>query len=281
MKVILSRKGFDSAYGGFPSPILPDGTLLSLPIPHMGDGITYAQLKTKRGQNFLNIMRGLRNNILLPKKGRLKLRNDIECHLDPDLAPFTYPRSVGWRPIFGQIGHAQTHLENQRIGEGDLFLFFGWFRETEWVDDILRFKTKTPDLHIIYGYLEVQEVIKTHICRNIPEWMKYHPHLKPHRISKKTNALYVAKKHASWNSQLPGGGILSFNKNLVLTADGKSRSIWKLPSFFKHLSITYHTPDSWNNDGTFNSARIGQEFVIEENKEVEKWATSLLTHAIH
>jgi hypothetical protein len=33
MKVILSRKGFDSEYGGIASPILPDGTLLSLPIP--------------------------------------------------------------------------------------------------------------------------------------------------------------------------------------------------------------------------------------------------------
>lgn len=30
MKVILSRKGFDSGYGGFSSPVLPDGTLLSL-----------------------------------------------------------------------------------------------------------------------------------------------------------------------------------------------------------------------------------------------------------
>ena len=28
MKVILSRKGFDSEYGGGPSPILPDGELL-------------------------------------------------------------------------------------------------------------------------------------------------------------------------------------------------------------------------------------------------------------
>jgi len=34
MKLILSRKGFDSTYGGYPSPILPDGTLLSLPIPN-------------------------------------------------------------------------------------------------------------------------------------------------------------------------------------------------------------------------------------------------------
>lgn len=34
MKVVLSRKGMDSRAGGIPSPILPDGTLLSLPIPN-------------------------------------------------------------------------------------------------------------------------------------------------------------------------------------------------------------------------------------------------------
>ena len=33
MKVILSRKGMDSESGRVASPILPDGTLLSLPIP--------------------------------------------------------------------------------------------------------------------------------------------------------------------------------------------------------------------------------------------------------
>ena len=33
MKVIISRKGFDSGYGGMPSPILPDGTMISMPIP--------------------------------------------------------------------------------------------------------------------------------------------------------------------------------------------------------------------------------------------------------
>ncbi len=33
MKVILSCKGFDSGNSGYPSPILSDGTMLSLPIP--------------------------------------------------------------------------------------------------------------------------------------------------------------------------------------------------------------------------------------------------------
>ncbi len=41
MKLILSRKGSDSKYGRMPSPILPDGTLLSLPIPSADSDIGY------------------------------------------------------------------------------------------------------------------------------------------------------------------------------------------------------------------------------------------------
>ena len=33
MKLILSRKGFDSEFGGCPSPILSDDELISFPIP--------------------------------------------------------------------------------------------------------------------------------------------------------------------------------------------------------------------------------------------------------
>ena len=44
MKIILSRKGFDSKFGGMASPILPDGTLLSLPIPS-NDDVKFSELK--------------------------------------------------------------------------------------------------------------------------------------------------------------------------------------------------------------------------------------------
>lgn len=33
MKVVLSRKGFDSSNGGIVSPIFEDGTMISFPIP--------------------------------------------------------------------------------------------------------------------------------------------------------------------------------------------------------------------------------------------------------
>ena len=47
MKIILSRKGFDSEYGKQPSPIFPNGTMLSLPIyaePPDESTVTYNDL---------------------------------------------------------------------------------------------------------------------------------------------------------------------------------------------------------------------------------------------
>ncbi|CAI8922445.1 hypothetical protein EMIT0158MI4_310005 [Burkholderia ambifaria] len=37
----------------------------------------------------------------------------------------------GWRPALGQTGAAQGHLSNNGVGAGDVFLFFGWFRQVE------------------------------------------------------------------------------------------------------------------------------------------------------
>ncbi len=72
MKLILSRKGFDSGYGGMPSSILPDGTLLSMPIP-TDDKVEYKELEYK-GQSYLNILKQLKPNF-----------DKITCHLDPDI----------------------------------------------------------------------------------------------------------------------------------------------------------------------------------------------------
>ena len=43
-KLIISRKGFDSGSGGCPSPIFPDGTMFSLPIPS-GDEESFEDLQ--------------------------------------------------------------------------------------------------------------------------------------------------------------------------------------------------------------------------------------------
>ena len=72
MKVILSRKGFDSSNGGCPSPIMPDGTLLSLPIPSH-DADFYEEL-SYHGISYSEILKQLR-----PK------RVYDRCHVDPDI----------------------------------------------------------------------------------------------------------------------------------------------------------------------------------------------------
>jgi len=63
MKVILSRKGMDSESGVMPSPILPDGTLLSLPIPDRKSNKRYEDLEY-RGQNIKEIKRMILSQIL-------------------------------------------------------------------------------------------------------------------------------------------------------------------------------------------------------------------------
>jgi hypothetical protein len=88
------------------------------------------------------------------------LNKSTGCHLDPDIRIEAIARESCWKGIFGQIGAAQSHLKNQSVGVGDLFLYFGWFRRTILVDGKLRFDPKDRNgRHIIYGYLQVGEVI--------------------------------------------------------------------------------------------------------------------------
>lgn len=153
MKVILSRKGFDSKAGGVPNPILPDGTLLSFPIPAKIDQLTYQDLQYE-GVAYSDILTQLK-----PKD--LKIR-DWNCHLDPDIRPEAHLNlPQDWIAGFGQINQSQSYLRNQNVGIGDLFLFFGWFKQTEGnpCEGTLRYVKGAPDLHILYGYLQVGELI--------------------------------------------------------------------------------------------------------------------------
>ena len=123
MKIIISRKGFDLSNGGIPSPILPDGTLLSFPIPGKFDNLSFDDLNYN-GVSFSTILRQLR--------GKEDKTNHYNCHLDPDIREGLRNVPVSdWKPAFGQINSSQGLLRNQNVTVGDLFLFFGWFRQTE------------------------------------------------------------------------------------------------------------------------------------------------------
>jgi hypothetical protein len=210
MKIILSRKGFDSSAGGIPSPILPDGSLFSLPIPFRGEPITYAKIQ------FLFQNRSVVQTIcdLCPAGYRSNSQapwspwSSVPAHLDPDLRATDRPRLAGWRPLFGQDGAAQTYLNNNGVGPGDLFLFFGWFRETVWNEGRLMYRRKAPDMHLIFGWLEVGDMWHVPNCLppSLPQWALYHPHTVSN-YGHPNNTIYVAAR---------GGALKSFNPVLQL-----------------------------------------------------------------
>lgn len=278
MKTILSRKGFDSENGGYPSPILSDGRLVSLPIP-IDDDNRYSDLELKEGPSYFDIMRQLNPNIKINKQW-VALTPETHCHVDPDVFEGILPREEGWKGLFGQVNAAQTHLSNMNVSVGDLFLFFGWFRKTSISNrQIIIFDSYAKDLHIIFGYLQIGQIIHLDEEVAIPDWMSSHPHL---QYVDPTNTLYVARENLSWNDSYPGWGTFHFNKELVLTKEGPNytRSQWNLPSIFKEAHISYHGENSWKRD-YFQSVGRGQEFVVDCTPQVEEWAKHLVEKNAH
>ena len=183
MKIILSRKGFDTTSGGCPSPILPDGTLLSLPIPDEED-LKYSDLQYN-GFSYDRILTGLNPGAVYSG-----------CHLDPDIREgVRIVPADNWRPAFGQTGSALGILRNAEVTVGDLFLFFGIFRQTEYdKNGVLRFAYKKGAVHMIHSYLQIGEILDT------PEKIRkcsWHPHADFERYRSDRNALYLASEKLS------------------------------------------------------------------------------------
>jgi len=191
MKVVLSRKGFDSNFGGYPSPILPNNELVSLPIPS-NDKIKYSDLRLKTQKSYFDLMRKLNKKIKYNKKWH-KLTKKTECHLDPDIYTNIFKRKKEWKPSLGQIGQSQSHLSNNGIKKGDLFLFFGWFKKTIMKNNKLSFDKHAPDIHIIFGYLQIGKKIQVNNQTKIPNWVEYHPHVM-NKYRKKLQIQFICQK---------------------------------------------------------------------------------------
>ena len=261
MKIILSRKGFDNANGGCASPHMPDGTLLSLPIPS-DDKTTYADFAYKN-LPYDRLLKHLNPNV-----------DYHSCHIDPDIRKDIWlivPDE--WQPAFGQINAAQGYLRNQGVGEGDLFLFFGWFRQVQQtLDGGYRFISNAPNLHVIYGYLQVERVLKQPDDISRYEW---HPHADCNRRDNKTNTLYLARKTLSFDESKPGYGTLNFSENRVLTMENCSMGTWKEIPALMPTNINSNRKNSANGKGVYYKG-IWQELVLKENDESENWAKRIL-----
>lgn len=270
MKVILSRKGMDSTSGGMANPILPDGTLLSLPIPDKTVKTAYKDLYYKE-QSFEKIIYQL-----CPK---FDFSKNQTCHLDPDIYEYIDGRTATdkWKPAFGQHGVSAVHLDKLGVGVGDIFLFYGMFQKTmHQPDKTLCFVRNAPIVHIIYGYMKIGEILREE--QEIKSRYFWHPHSV--NCDRQNNRLYLPNTY----------GTFQYDDSLVLTKMGQgNRRLWALPEFFGKDGISI----SWQGDNRpalkdgyaeLNSACRGQEFGVtasspKQERNLCEWVDSLIQNS--
>lgn len=266
MRIILSRKGFDSSYGGVASPIFTDGTMLSMPIPEDGDsGLLYSEIEWN-AHTYDSIWKSLGGKKYIPNS---------YCHLDPDIRAEVRKNKIEkWQAAFGQCSSALGHLDNEGVKEGDIFLFFGRFRMAD--EKEMKYIDGAVDFQAIYGYLQIGNIVRGD---DIKKYM-WHPHSKEYGLK---NALYLATEKLiidDRETDLPGFGLFKFSDELRLTIENDWHiSYWKKLPWMDNDDITmsYHRKRRYNDEkGYFESVKRGQEFVIDENDNVTEWALNII-----
>lgn len=275
MRIIFSRKGFDSEAGGVPSPIV-DGKPISLPIP------TTMPTPTRYGD-----LRGPHAALVsdLTRRRKKVLTEHHPCHLDPDIDSDVLPRMPGWRGAFGQTDSAQSHLARQGVTSGDLFLFWGLFRAVERSGGVWRYVGK-PE-HRVFGWLQIDTVLPlgpngAAALQEHP-WLRDHPHARDGWTS--GNTIYVARERLDipgCNLSHAGWGLLPLGH--TLTAPDCTPSIWRAPAWLNPrrggVGMTFHKPDSWLDGGRVQTVGRGQEFVAQvDPANVSAWLSELFSEA--
>ena len=94
--------------------------------------------------------------------------------------------------MLGQAGIAQSHLNNQGVASGDVFLFFGLYRRVEETAEGWRFVRGARELHVLWGWLQTDQKYRvTDIGPNDLPWARHHPHISRDRRDDK-NTVYAA-----------------------------------------------------------------------------------------
>jgi hypothetical protein len=290
MKIILSRKGFDSTSGGGPSPILDGRRLFSLPIEYG---------KREKRRRFSDLRFDGKNLGKLIARLHPHIDGDDYCHLDPDLRADILPgraKSKRWRPLFGQADSWASHLLKMDVGEGDLFLFFGLFRESRgWKS----FLPESREMHVVFGWLQVDKVILDPVSwaqEKENSWASEHPHTYGNWWEHR-NILFVSKREleivtrrGTTKTGMPGAGVFEkYHPRLRLTSPkSDSATKWRVPKFLAPdathgIAISSIGGGKWTTDDDTRYAyfdpghiRRWQEAVITGNRQAVTWALQLI-----
>ncbi len=272
MRIILSRKGFDTGCGGCPSPYFVDeGKLFSLPIPSDCNFYSYNDLRFNNEQSCFEIMEQL----------NIKARS-CKAHTDPDIRPdLFYSRDSDWIPRFGQQGNSQKHLAKQGVEKDDVFLFYGLFQDVKYINGKPHFIPNTKK-QIIWGYMQIGcEPIR--VTSN--PFGCHHPHFY-NSEEYEMNTVYIGAEKLSFEPTVAGYGTFDFDESLVLSREcGETADVYnvlKLPEHFYEHRMTGNADWRWkkeNGNCILTMAKRGQEFIITNdtaNHDAESWAKNLI-----
>lgn len=291
MKLVLSRKGFDSGSGGCFSPYDHEtGKYIWFPIPEKvnsySNNIRYSDIIVKdeylsglKGSNLSEIYKGLK------RTDRLKLRkyeyasidnNELFAHFDPMLGVPPWMEEsenckVGMG--FGQF-NAAPQLGNHDVNRGSIFLFFGGFQSIS---------NRKISGHYIYGWLKVKKRIETYKeCKEIIEEYKlnHHPHITEAAFTRnQKNYIFLPDEWLFEDLKIPGCGYFTKLNDSLLLSNSKISNIatWNLPFFFyKNLTQVHQNTWEYTRD-EFCTVKtgIGQEFITQLTDKGEEWLRKL------
>jgi len=313
-KIILSRKGLDISTGGNYSPFEPStGKYILLPVPgeeigsYPGNGVAYEAIEIipnyLTGIDAKNLKELVYNKSTHFGQATMNAFSRRYAHFDPWLGhcPWLDKESDHHLGAFGQVGVSQTILNDNKIGEGSLFLFFSGFKSLT-VREFDSIDISPEHLHrrganFIYGWFKVGKVIEKYEDINnklseedARELRTRHPHateayFKEHRRGYKHNTIYIADKYLDDSKEYPGCGYFSIlSEKILLTATESAQepggwlpSRWKmLPGFTPGTCHSYLADASkWyrSKDGSLVAQHdsYGQEFVFDGTEEFYRW----------
>jgi hypothetical protein len=250
-RIILSRKGVDSAAGGIPS-LLCDNELLGIPIrePEFKHTVTYGDVNLPEGpwssfKNFGELVQ------TLTVKKKVPLRADTPIHLDPDIRPELHQKPENCTEALGQCCEPDGRL--REVGAGDLFLFFGWFANAAINGKIV--KLSDHQEHTIWGWLQTKEPLRAVAPSGNPAHPHEYPRKDPGGHDGGHNSLYYATASLTFNASKHGcGPFKTWNEALRLTHPScrhGCRSVWRLPRFFEKKLDGVNLDAIWTTDGDF------------------------------
>lgn len=220
MKIIFSRKGSDSKAGGIPSPILGD-ELISLPIPGDKDDFLVGKVNYQTNSKIIGL-----ETLLCDLKYKFPLNKTV--HLDPWIDNRILIDSEVKSRNVNAFGPFYSLNTNRNIVSNDLFLFFGWFRQTLFDTKQTKYIFDGEDKHLLWGYLQVEKILATREEKD--QYLNTNPdiHLHPHFLDK--SPMIVPTSKLSFSTNLPGQGVFNFSEIRVLTKQNinQRRSFWDI-----------------------------------------------------